>query len=58
MSLRRMDVQRVKAFGNKTVFVPTGGPGESGGLAAQAGNALAVGFAAGMGADQAKAGRA
>lgn len=45
MELRRMDVSRVKAFGNKTIFVPTEGIG------AQAGSTLAMGMAAGMGAD-------
>jgi len=52
MQLRRMDVQRVKAFGNRTVFVPTrtGGDGasEDGGM----GQAMAVGLAAGMGAEK------
>lgn len=45
MELRRMDVARVKAFGSKTIFVPAEGPG------AQMGNAMAIGMAAGMGAD-------
>lgn len=44
MELRRMDVARVKAFGSKTVFVPSEGPG------AQMGNAMAIGMAATMGA--------
>jgi regulator of protease activity HflC (stomatin/prohibitin superfamily) len=46
MELRRVEVSRVRAFGNKTVFVPTEGPG------AQLGNAMATGMAAGMGADR------
>ncbi|KAJ7135020.1 hypothetical protein C8R43DRAFT_1021950 [Mycena crocata] len=45
MELRRMEVTRVRAYGNKTVFVPTEGPG------AQMGNAMAIGMSAGMGAD-------
>lgn len=53
MEMRRVEVQRIAAYGNKTVFVPTG-TGESSGLAEQAGNALAVGFAAGMGSKQAR----
>ena len=48
MELRRVDVTRVKAFGSRTVFVPTEGIG------AQVGNAMAVGMAAGMGADARK----
>ncbi|KAI0072143.1 band 7 domain-containing protein [Panus rudis PR-1116 ss-1] len=43
MELRRMDVSRVKAFGQKAVFVPTDGIGSS------MANAMAVGMAAGMG---------
>ncbi|KAJ7715952.1 hypothetical protein DFH07DRAFT_862545 [Mycena maculata] len=45
MELRRMEVTRVRAYGSKTVFVPSDGPG------AQMGQAMAVGMAAGMGAD-------
>ncbi|CAL1698843.1 unnamed protein product [Somion occarium] len=45
MELKRIDVSRVRAFGSRTVFVPTEGIG------AQVGNAMAVGMAAGMGAD-------
>jgi regulator of protease activity HflC (stomatin/prohibitin superfamily) len=45
MELRRMEVSRVKAFGHKTVFVPTEGMG------AQMGNAMTLGLAAGLGAD-------
>jgi len=48
MELRRMEVTRVKAYGSKTVFVPAEGPG------AQMGNAMAMGMAAGMGADARK----
>ncbi|KAL6302729.1 band 7 domain-containing protein [Sparassis latifolia] len=45
MGLRRLDVARVAAFGDRTVFVPTEGMG------AQMGGALAAGMAAGMGAE-------
>jgi len=45
MEFKRMEVTRVKAYGSKTVFVPAEGPG------AQMGNAMAIGMAAGMGAD-------
>ncbi|KAI5118091.1 hypothetical protein M0805_007741 [Coniferiporia weirii] len=45
MQLRRVDVQRVAAYGNRTVFVPTGGP------ASNAGDAIATGFAARLGAE-------
>lgn len=45
MQMRRVEVSRVAAFGNKTVFVPSEAVG------AQAGNALAIGMAAGMGSD-------
>ncbi|KAJ7684924.1 hypothetical protein DFH06DRAFT_1156894 [Mycena polygramma] len=44
MELRRMEVTRIKAYGNKTVFV-------SEGAGAQMGQAMATGMAAGMGAD-------
>ncbi|KAJ7905252.1 hypothetical protein B0H14DRAFT_2659538 [Mycena olivaceomarginata] len=44
MELRRMEVTRVKAYGAKTVFAPA----ETG---AQMGNAMAMGMAAGLGAD-------
>lgn len=44
MEFRRMEVSRVKAFGSRTVFVPTEG------LGAQMGNAMTAGMAAGMGA--------
>ncbi|KAJ7752097.1 hypothetical protein B0H16DRAFT_1547425 [Mycena metata] len=45
MEARRMEVTRVKAFGSKTVFVPTEGGG------AQMGQAMQLGMAAGMGAN-------
>ncbi|OAX33721.1 hypothetical protein K503DRAFT_869371 [Rhizopogon vinicolor AM-OR11-026] len=43
MEMRRMEVARVKAFGDKTVFVSADGPGM------EMGNAMAIGMAAGMG---------
>lgn len=43
MEMRRIEVSRVKAFGSKTIFVPSEGPG------AQMGNAMAIGMAANMG---------
>jgi regulator of protease activity HflC (stomatin/prohibitin superfamily) len=46
MELRRVEVQRVGAFGNKTVFVPSDGPG------AVMGSTMAMGLAAGMGANK------
>ncbi len=49
MELRRTEVQRVSAFGDKAVFVPTDG------LGSQLGGAMATGFAAGLGADGRKA---
>lgn len=48
MEFRRMEVSRVKAFGSKTIFVP------SEGLGSQLGNAMAVGMAANMGAANSK----
>ena len=48
MEFRRVEVQRVRAFGSKTVFVPSDGPG------AAMGNAMAIGLAAGMGSDSRK----
>lgn len=45
MGLRRVEITRVKAYGSKTIFVPTEGPG------GQMGSAMALGMAAGMGAD-------
>jgi hypothetical protein len=46
MEFRRVEVQRVRAFGSKTVFVPSDGPG------AAMGSTMAMGLAAGMGADR------
>ncbi|KLO19713.1 band 7 domain-containing protein [Schizopora paradoxa] len=48
IALQRIDVQRVSAFGSRTVFAPIG-PAE------QMGNALAVGFASNVGASRSKA---
>jgi regulator of protease activity HflC (stomatin/prohibitin superfamily) len=48
MQLRRLEVNKVRAYGSKTIFVPSDGPG------AQMGQAMAVGMAAGMGADAQK----
>ncbi|KII88766.1 hypothetical protein PLICRDRAFT_42002 [Plicaturopsis crispa FD-325 SS-3] len=48
MELRRVEISRVKAYGSKTVFVP------SEGLGAQMGGAMAMGMAAGMGSDARK----
>jgi len=45
MELRRMEVTRIRAYGSKTVFAPADGAG------AQMGQAMAIGMAAGMGAD-------
>ncbi|KAJ7172723.1 hypothetical protein C8R46DRAFT_1162085 [Mycena filopes] len=45
MEARRMEVNRVKAFGSKTIFVPTDGAG------AQMGQAMQLGMAAGLGAN-------
>jgi regulator of protease activity HflC (stomatin/prohibitin superfamily) len=47
MELRRMEVQKVRAYGARTVFVP-----ES--QAAAVSSAMAVGLAAGVGADARK----
>lgn len=44
MELRRLEVNRIKAFGSKTVFVPSDSMG------AQMGNAMAMGMAASLGA--------
>lgn len=44
MEFRRMEVKRIKAFGPKTVFVPSDNMG------AQMGNTMAMGMAASMGA--------
>jgi len=46
MEMRRLEVSRIKAYGPKTVFVPN-----EGALGAQMGNAMAMGLAAGLGAD-------
>lgn len=46
MEMRRIEVSRVKAFGSRTVFVPTDG------LGAQMGSTMAVGMAAGLGSKQ------
>ncbi|KAJ8520996.1 hypothetical protein ONZ45_g2256 [Pleurotus djamor] len=45
MELRRMEVARVKAFGSKTIFVPSDAHGS------QMGSAMALGMAAGLGSD-------
>ncbi|KIY72454.1 hypothetical protein CYLTODRAFT_434710 [Cylindrobasidium torrendii FP15055 ss-10] len=45
VALRRLDVSRVQAFGDRTIFVPFEGPG------AQMGSAMALGMAANMGAN-------
>ena len=45
MELRRTEVRRISAFGNKAVFVPTEG------LGSQLGGSMAMGLAAGLGAD-------
>ncbi|KAH8114186.1 band 7 domain-containing protein [Phellopilus nigrolimitatus] len=50
--LRRVDVQRVAAYGDRAVFVPVGAGGGGANLAEQAGNALVTGFAAGLGAEK------
>ncbi|KAF5365772.1 hypothetical protein D9758_003153 [Tetrapyrgos nigripes] len=48
MGLRRMEVNKVQAYGSRTIFVPT----ESSG--AQMGQAMAVGMAAGLGSEARK----
>jgi uncharacterized membrane protein YqiK len=45
MQQRRIEVARVKAYGSRTVFAPSEGAG------AQMGNVMAMGLAAGLGAD-------
>ncbi|EJF56795.1 hypothetical protein BD309DRAFT_926774 [Dichomitus squalens] len=50
MELRRTEVRRVSAFGDKAVFVPTEG------LGSMLGSSMALGLAAGLGADGRKAG--
>jgi len=47
LELRRIEVTKVKAYGSKAVFVPAEGPG------AMMGQAMAVGMASGLGAQQA-----
>ncbi|TFK60414.1 hypothetical protein BDN72DRAFT_779445 [Pluteus cervinus] len=49
MGLRRMEVSKVRAYGHKTVFVPTEGMG------AKMGETMALGMAAGLGADSRRA---
>lgn len=49
MEMRRIEVAKVKAYGSRTIFVPSDATG------AQMGNALAVGMAAGLGADARRA---
>jgi len=49
MGLKRVEVSKVRAYGSKTIFVPTEGVG------AQMGNTMALGMAAGMGADARRA---
>ena len=49
MGLRRMEVSKVRAYGSKTVFVPTEAVGS------QMGATMALGMAAGMGADARRA---
>jgi regulator of protease activity HflC (stomatin/prohibitin superfamily) len=48
MEFRRMEVARIRAFGSKTVFVPSDNAG------AQMGNAMAMGMAASLGAQASK----
>ncbi|KAH7930898.1 hypothetical protein BV22DRAFT_999726 [Leucogyrophana mollusca] len=43
MEMRRVEISRIKAYGNKTIFAPADGPGS------QMGSALAMGMAAGLG---------
>lgn len=49
MEFRRMEVNRIKAYGSKTIFVPSEATG------AQMGSAMALGMAASMGADAKRA---
>jgi hypothetical protein len=49
MGMRRLEVQRVGAFGQRTVFVPTEGMG------AAAGSALLTGMSLGLGGKAAAA---
>ncbi|KAF8516339.1 band 7 domain-containing protein [Hysterangium stoloniferum] len=48
MELRRLDVERVRSYGNKTIFVPTAEAG------ARAGDHMAFGLAAAMGGKEGK----
>ncbi|KAF8553419.1 hypothetical protein OG21DRAFT_1497744 [Imleria badia] len=48
MGMRRVEVSRIQAFGDRTVFVPSDGPGN------QMGTAMAMGMAAAMGSDARK----
>ena len=48
MGVRRVEVSRIQAFGNRTVFAPSDGPGN------QLGSAMAMGMAAAMGSDARK----
>jgi regulator of protease activity HflC (stomatin/prohibitin superfamily) len=48
MGMKRVEVSRVQAFGNRTIFVPSDGPGN------QMGTAMAMGMAAAMGSDARK----
>lgn len=48
MELRRLEVNRIMAFGSKTVFVPSDSTG------VQMGNAMAVGMAASLGTQAAQ----
>ncbi|KAJ2917588.1 hypothetical protein MD484_g2772, partial [Candolleomyces efflorescens] len=52
MELRRQEVARIRAYGAKTVFVPTDSAG------AQMGSALALGMAATLGAENGRANKA
>lgn len=47
MEMRRVEVQRVRAFGNRTVFVPA-----TGGFEEQVGGGVATGYGAAVGAAQ------
>ncbi|KAH7889794.1 hypothetical protein F5I97DRAFT_1847364 [Phlebopus sp. FC_14] len=48
MEMRRVEVSRIQAFGDRTIFVPSEGPG------GQMGNAMAMGMAAAMGSEARK----
>lgn len=48
MGMRRVEVSRIKAFGHRTVFAPSDGPGN------QMGTAMAIGMASAMGSDARK----